>query len=369
MIELDTNNVQDDDVLSEHTLNTTDELAELLGPLDEMTEVPFDYGPDMDVSVEFRPEAVGDKVFFRIGTLEYALVGESGEQLFKKASLSKELLNDYPPELTVPLINWYLNENSGSFKALVLDNKVVAFVKQATEIYNQTEILDTILGTLKDAYGITDVRVHNVSHDIHLTQYTLMFPQRSTQLANGDVLMEGLFVQNSLLGKDQLKISGVTARDYHHNAHISEVLVQQWDRRRSRAADLDDAIDGEEGADAYAWVVEATKNVFKLLDNDVTRVKTLDSLSVGSHSGTVLNNLLDKHSVPSKLRGLIREQYAEEEGSTFLNLWNAISMVANHPELEEKPKNVRKLMVVAGSLAAHSGTCKSCFRLTDDLDD
>lgn len=369
MIELDPNNVQDDDVLSEHTLSTTDELAETLAPLDEMTGVPFDYGPGMDVSVEYRPDAVGDKVFFRIGSLEYALVGESGEQLFKKASLSKELLNDYPPELTVPLINWFLNEYAGSLKALVLDNKVVAFVKQATEIYNQTEILDTILGTLKEAYGIVDVRVHNVSHDIHLTQYTLMFPQRSTQLANGDVLMAGLFVQNSLLGKDQLKISAVTARDYHHNAHISETLVEQWDRRRSRAAALEDAIEGEEGADAYAWVAEATKNVFKLTDNDVKSVKMLDNASVGSHSGTVLNSLLDKHSVPSKLRGLIREQYAEEDGSTFLNLWNAISMVANHPDLEEKPKNVRKLMVVAGSLAAHPAVCKSCFRPSEDLDD
>lgn len=369
MLDFDTNDLSTDEVLTEHTLSTPDELAELLAPLDEMMGVPFDYGPDMDVALEYRPDAVGDKVFIKIGAMEYAIVGESGEQLFKKASLTKELLNDYPPELTVPLINWYLSNNAGNLKALVLDNRVVAFVKQATEIYSQTEILDTILRTLRESYGVTDVRVHNVSHDINLTQFSLMFPQRSMQLDNGDVLMAGLFVQNSLLGKDQLKISGLTARDYHHNAHISEVLMEQWDRRRSRAADLEDAVEGEEGADAYAWVEDATKDVFKFTENDMKSVAMLDGASVGSHSGTVLDSLLDKHSVPSKIRGYIREQYADEDGSSFLNLWNAISMVANRPEVEEKPKNVRKLMAVAGALAAHPAVCRSCFRPTDDLDD
>lgn len=368
VIDLDLND-STDDVLSEHTLNTAAELEELLAPLDEMEGVPFDFGPDLDVSLEFRPDAVGDKVFLKLGASEYALVGDSGEQLFRKANLSKELLNDYPPELTVPLINWYLTNTKGSLKALVLDNRVVAFVKQATEVYSQVDILDSILRTLRDSYGVTDVRIHNVSHDLNLTQYTLMFPQRSTQLEGGDVLMAGLFVQNSLLGKDQLKISAVTARDYHHNAHISETLGEQWDRRRSRAASLEDAVEGEEGSDVYAWVEDTTKAVFKLSDNDVKSVVLLDNASVGSHSGTVLNSLLDKHSVPSKLRGYIREQYADEDGSSFLNLWNAISMVANRPEVEDKPKNVRKLMAVAGSLAAHPAVCRSCFRPTEDLDD
>jgi len=370
MIDLDLNEVNTgESVLSEHTLSSPDELVELLGPLDEMLGVPFDYGPGMEVELTYLPDAVGDKVFIKIGTMEYAIVGESGEQLFKKANLTKELLNDYPPELTVPLINWFLKNNAGSLKALVLDNKVVAFVKQATEIYNQTEILDTLLRTLRESYGIVDVRVHNVAHDINLTQYSLMFPQRSTQLDNGDVLMAGVFVQNSILGKDQLKISGLTARDYHHNAHISEELVEQWDRRRSRAADLEDAVEGEEGSDVYTWVEEATKDVFKFTDNDVKTVVVLGNMSAGSHSGTVLDSLLDTHSVPSKLRGYIREAYAEEDGSTYYNLWNAISSVANRPEVEEKPKNVRKLMAVAGALAAHPETCKSCHRPTEHLDD
>lgn len=357
------------EVLSEHTLMTVEELVEVLEPLDDLLEVPFEFGPGYGVSVEYSTSGGDPRVTLKIGEAEFQLAGESGDHLFKKAGLTSDLLNDYPPELTVPLLNYYLTETTGSAKALIHEGKVVALTKHTTALYSQVDILESIVRELRDRFPVDEVLVHNVAHDLNLTQYTLMFPSSLVQLDNGDVLMPGLFVQNSLLGKEPLKISGVVARDYHHNAHVSEELADQWDRRKDRVADLEDAAAGKSDVeDVYSWAASTAVRLYSLHPNEVNLVKSLEHKTAGNQSGTVLSHLLDRFSLPAKLRGLIHEHYVEEDGQSYLNIWNSITMAANDQEAEEKPKNVRKLMTAAGSFAHHHGHCKTCYQPTDDLD-
>lgn len=367
------------EVLSEHNLMTVENLTDLLSATDAIEPMPFEYGGEAKVSVEYQPENPVDKLFLVFGNRdpetgvadEYALTRDSAEQLFKQVKLPPALLESVPLEYTMPVLNWFLENQPGSLKALLVPTatgkKVSSFCRVGTEIYPATEILDTILSTLRNEYGITEVLVNNAVHDLSFTNYTLIFPQTSEQVeGTGDVLMSGLNVQTSTLGLKPTMINGVVARDYHFNAMVSTTAVAQWNRKQAKSTSMEEIVEGGENSyDIFDWLKETVIALHTHRNDDLVNVKRLRKLSLAGHANELMSDVFAKFSIPVGTRNLIRLNYADQEEQSYLGLWNAITETANEDEVQEKPTLVRKLMEVGGELAHHPSACGSCHRLTE----
>ncbi len=367
------------EVLSEHTLMTVEELTELLEVTEAVEEEPFEYGGYTSVAVEEKTGAASP-LYLVLGERdaetgvahEFALTQDAATQLFKNFKIPPVLLENAPFDIILPVLNWFLANQPGSLKALVVrragqDDRIAAFCRVGTEIYSSVDMLNTMLTSLRDKYGITEVLVSNAVHDLNFTNYTLMFPQTAEQIeGTGEVLLTGLNFQTSVLGLKPTMVNGVVARDYHFNSMVSTTAVQQWNRKQARSASLDDIVDGdEESYDVYDWLGEAVTGLHAIRNNDIVAVKRLRRLSLAGHSGEFLSDVFAKYSIPVGTRNIIRLNYEEQEEQTIYGLWNAITETANDDEVQEKPALVRKLMEVGGELAFHPESCPSCHRLKD----
>ncbi len=362
------------ETLSEHTMLTLEDLYDLLETTENIEEYPFEYGTSTSVQVEYRPDDPVDKLYLVFGDLQYALTRDSAEQLFKQVKMPAVLLDNVPLDLTVPVLNWFLTNEAGSMKALLVPTgngkKVASFCRVGTEIYSSVEMLDAVVKTMRDSYGMTDVVVGNVTHDLALTNYTLLFPQSAEAVGDdGDVLISGLNVQSSVTGNPATMIHAVTARDYHFNSMVSVELVGKWNRKSGgKAADIDDASSTDaEGYDVYDWMGDTAKDLWKHRSDDITNVKRLGRISLSGHSGEFLEDVFSKYSIPVGVQNLIRMEFAEQDEPTIFSLWNAVTSTALDDEVQEKPKLVRKLMEVGGELAHHPASCPSCHRITPEV--
>lgn len=358
-------------VISEHAVLTVDELRDVFEITEDIEERAFEFGEGINTHFVYDPEATNGKLRISFNGEEYPLSELAIIQSFDTAGVPERLAAAVPPELTLPILNWHFANRDGERKALIKDGKVAAYTKTATAIYSSVEILDSIVKAMRDLYNVdeSNIVVDKVHHDIHETQYTLVFPDFSLQLDNGDVLNFGIQVQNSVLAKKPLVLTGYVGRDYHNNGMLSKELTAQWSRKSGKRASMDEVLEGTvDLLDLTDWIKNVVEDIVKQNDMEMKVVRKLTNYSMGNHSGSFLNDLFTREKVPVGLRSLVREELAEQDDTTVYALWNAISLVSNRDELEGSPTKIRLMMNVAGALARHPESCPSCHRLRDELD-
>lgn len=361
---------------TEHTVLTVDELYDILEETEDLEEFVFDYGLDTKVELEITEVDGQDRLHIAFGETDeatgardrYRLTKDSAEQIFKQVKLPAVLLESVPPTLTIPIVNWFLAEETGALKALIKDGFVIAFCSPSTEIYSTQDLVQSVVREAKTKFNLTEVHIDHVDHDLNSTELTLIFPETGEALDNGDILLTGINIRTSVLGKKPLLVSGVIARDYHYNSMISETNLDQWNRKSVKVGSMDDMTD-DNSYDVYDWIKDVTADLIRNSDNDRVNVKRLANIEVGDHSTAVQTDIFNKFSIPAKAQGAIRLAFSEEPDATLLSMWNAITSAANNPEIAEKVALIRKLREAGGSVAQRPHTCPSCYRLTGDLDD
>lgn len=359
---------------TEHTTLSLDELDELLDETEDLEEMVIDFGPDTLVSLEILDDKDGiERLYIGIGETDeetnardrYRLVRKSAEQIYGLLKLPTKLMSQVPPELTLPIVNWYLGEQKGSVKLLIKEGIVVSICSPSTEIYSTRDLVNTIITTYRSKYNLSDVLVDNVTHDLELTEITLLFPETAELVddTSGTVLMTGIHMRTSVLGKKPLLLQGVVARDYHLNSMLSDNNLVQWDRRRTKSVDMDD-VETDRAYDVYDWVADSVVLLHQDSENDKKNVVRLGRIDVGDHSTAVQTDIFGTFNIPTKAQGVIRLAFSEEPEPNLLGMWNAITTAANDPEIVDNPGLVRKLREAGGAVAFKPHTCPSCYRLT-----
>ena len=351
-------------VVSQSLQLTVDEMFRVLNDTEDLEEKLFKLGED-NVKFVFDVDAdADDPLIISINSEKFSLTGESALQAFAFAKISKGLVDIYDLDIIIPMVNWYYENKDGDLKALVKDKKVIAFCRPGTEIYSNTEILKEVLRAV-DGFDVTNVFFEKIHHDYRETQYCLVIPQMTKQLSDGSVLRAGIHVQNSVIGLKPLVMSGYTSRDSVGNGQLSDTAFEQWDRKKTKSNT--NILEGTDSYDVYTWSFDTTDTLIRCFKKDAELVADLQGINVGDHSGALFNDVFTKFSVPVGLRKLVREEYADQLGQTIFDFWNAITMVAERPELDGSIDKQLKMMAVGGKLASHPNSCESCHRLKDDV--
>lgn len=336
-------------------------MLDVIDETEDLSEHLFELSED-NIEFSFDEDDEDNPVKLAINSQKFSLSAEATVQALAYAKIPKSIIDNYDIDIYLPLVNWYYAEKGGELKALAKDDKILAFTRPGTEIYSVREMLDEMIRAL-DNFNISEFHFERVSHSLKETQFCLVTPHKTLDLDNGDVLRAGIFVKHSVVGAKPLVMAGYVSRDYSDNGMISSEVVEQWNRKSAKKSE---DIDDEDHYDVYTWAYDTADTILRAFTRDAESVESLVDASVGTHAGTLFNDIFEKNSIPAAVRKLIREEYVDQPGQTLYDLWNAITLAADRTELEDKRDVQIKIMEAAGKLASHSHSCPSCHRLTDD---
>ena len=143
----------------------------------------------------------------------------------------------------------------------------------------------------------------------------------------------------------------------------------QWDRKRGFTPDdspFDDTVIPDDVYDVYAWIKESTRVIATMFRGEFDRVQNLCNLNIGAHSGTLFNDICTRYKIPTKLRRVVQQEYADQDGQTIYHLWKSIAITAGSEDCLNDPNGQRHMMMVAGEIAYHPESCPNCHRLSID---
>ena len=355
-------------VAEDSTAFTLKNMKKLLKSTEGLTERLF----ELDGSAVFKYSETAEKPFtVKFGEESFGITEAAAYKAFAQARIPVSMVEAYDLELLTPLLNWWFENAGGELKALVKDKTVVEFVRAGTDLYDVGEMFNEILRAVK-SHGIDEdtLRFYKVHHDLNETQFSLVLTKKTRALENGDIILSGIQVQHSITGLKPTIISAYTSRSHHDNGHISGTLFDQWNRKLGKkAADATFAKDDTDemaGYDVYTWCFDTADSVVRGFKHEVASIEALREVSVGSHAGTFFNDVFTKYGIPTSLRKLVREEYADQLGQTIYDLWNAVTLVSDREEVEGHTSNIRKMMEVGGELAMHPHQCPHCHRMKED---
>lgn len=353
-------------VITEDAVIKLKDLKKILNETEDLSEHLFELSED-NIEFLFDEDDEDFPIKMKINSEKFSMTGEAVSQALAFAKIPKSIVEVYDIDLILPLMNWYYSEKGGERKALVKDKKILSFALPGTEIYSTVDIVDEMVRAL-DNFDITQFHFERVHHTLNETQFCLVAPHQSYDLEDGDVLRAGVMVTHSVIGKKPLVMRSYISRDYHDNGMISAEVEEKWNRKKGKKAEdiPEDVTDDADHYDVYTWAYDTADTVFRAFKRESKAIKELSDESMGNHAGTLFNDVFDKNSLPVAVRKLIREEYVDQPGQTLYDLWNAITLTANRTELEDNVQVQNKVMLAAGKLAAHSTTCSSCHRLTEE---
>lgn len=339
------------------------EFLKVISETENLTERLFELTED-NILFSFDENDEDHPLKFTLNSEKFNLTAESALQAFQLAKIPKSILDVYDIDVILPLVNWYYANKDGEMKALVKGKNLVAFTRPGTEIYSIKEMVDEVKRAL-ETFQITNFTFDNVDHGLKETNFSIILPDKTHELPNGDVLRAGIHVQHSVIGLKPLRISGYISRDFHENGMISVDVVEQWKRTKAKKSSDPTDGDADDLFDVYTWVFDTADTVVRSFNNEVKNIEFLTTASVGQHAGTLFNDIFNRYNLPAGIRKLVREEYVDQPGQQLYDLWNALTLTARRTELEDNMTSQKKLMETAGALASHPSSCKSCHRLTE----
>ena len=325
---------------------TLTELGEVLAPLDGLGEVvvPRRGGHAELVSAE------GQNIGFRIGGQEYAVSDSALEEVFNHVpGMSKAALTQWPEELLVPAVNWFLGNQSGDVRALTYNDAVISFPKREVPIHYPSQVLDRMVGSLGDAgVNVDELEAHKVSTSVHQTRFALVSPERSAEPKVNDVLAGGVLVDLSPSGANNIEMSPYVNRLVCTNGMISPVSLGRWAWR------------GDSGDGSFLnWVADFTTEAWGALEAEFEALDALTAMPINGHTEDVLRDMFRRHRVPARVRELVTAAALDEADGTMYGIAQSFNRAAN--EVEDL-RHARDLWMVTGEMAHQTDRCESCFQ-------
>lgn len=313
-----------------------------------------------------------DKLIMKIAREPFGISREAFLQACKMIGLPKGYSEKTPVELVVQNLNYWFANKGGERKALAHRGNVVSFVRPGTEVYSTVQILTSIVEALKEL-GHTDLSFDKVYHTVEETQFLVILNDKQYTLPNGHVVKAAYQVQNSLTA---IKPLVITTALYHqsgdiHGASVSRRSYSQWNRKlgfvRPEEVFSDELIpEPDDLYDVYAWTKSSIGDLYNTFNREVELVKNTQNINIGSHAGTFFNDICVRYKIPTALRSVVQEEYADQDGQTVYDLWVSICNTSGREEASDNVAQIRHMMLVAGEIALHPESCPSCHRLTID---
>jgi hypothetical protein len=314
-------------------------------------------------------EPVGVFATLRTGAQprSYQLTAGSLREICQTFGVSRAYVNDCPPELLIPHMNYWFREGlytkrgkGVDFQLVVGDGEsVLAFTKAGLRPFSNVGLLTQAVKAINARYGPdADIMVdYKLQHTLRQTTIRLIVMnawERLTDTGEPDDLWSvGIQARNSLTGQIQTSFDGYLFRWTCTNGQIDVRAGSGAYTRRKDATD----------AEVYTWARQAVYDVLGELDGAFEPIRSLARLRVEGNLAATLRDIFEHYRIPLAHRPRIIAILEAYEGEiTMYVIMNAITQAANDPSLD--PAVVESLMRVGGDFA-HSAEqrCGSCHRM------
>lgn len=243
------------------------------------------------------------------------------------------------------------------FQLLVAGDNAAAITKASVTPFSNLALLEQTLDGIEARYGKGEVLVdYKMVHTIHRTHLRLVVPEyRRTIEGSGtdeDHWSVGIQIRNSLVGADKTSLDGYLFRWACTNGQLDTRSTSGvWSRRGNSTE-----------AEVYAWARAAVDDILGGLEGSLDAVQSMVDIPIDGQAHDVLRDVFEHYRVPLPERARIIEGLVDSGPLTMYSVMNAITQVANDPNLD--PSHVENLMRMGGDLPhAASSRCDSCRRL------
>jgi len=359
------------------TLLSLDTVREALAATEPLGTLPFSVGSDVYFYVNPGwQHAVDTKEGHELVDVSIALGpsgARSGHQLSKDALLeavaacgiSRSRAVHWPAELLEPTLNHFwrggLLERRGATRdhqLLTIRGNGAAITKAAAKPFSNLRVLDAALDAIEHRFGKGEVLVdYKFWHDLRRTHLRLIVPEQRRILertgTDDDAWSVGIQWRSSITGAEKSTLDGYLFRWVCTNGQTdTRAGSGAWTRRNV----------GEDDEAVYEWARAAVDGVLAGLEPALDAVQGLVDIPIEGEATEVLRDVFAYFKVPVAERIKIIENLVEAGDLTMYTVMNAITQVANDPELD--PGHVDNLMRMGGNLVhAAAARCDSCRRL------
>ena len=147
-----------------------------------------------------------------------------------------------------------------------------------------------------------------------------------------------MHLSNSLTGKTPTSVDAYLFRWWCTNGATTTMAdVGTWSRRGHGQSD-----------EVYIWAQEAVDEVLGGMEHRFNEVQALTSVNLAGNVADILREIYEQYEVPVSQRRDITDSLLESETLTMYSVMNAITSLANNPDLS--PERSDRLMRIGGSL-------------------
>lgn len=340
-------------------LASTEPLVEVAYPVGHGIRFKLDPEWNADVTVagtDLIPATV--KVGNGPNAQEFQLTKDAALEATSICGIPKEYAWRTPAKLVQDQLNyWHRGGLAGrEYKILANEDTALAVTRSTIQPFSNLRLLDEALVGIEDQYGKGEVLVDNkFTHDLRRTHLRLIVPEQSRVIKNtgtdDDEWSLGLQIRNSLIGEKQTEINGYLFRWWCTNGAIDTRNTSgTWSRR------------GGQGDEVYEWARSAVDEILGGLEHSFDAVQALTEVEIDGSVNDVLRDVFEQYGVPVKHRSAIIEQMVEADQLNMYSVMQAITRVANDPDLPAA--DVNRLLLVGGDLVhTAQDRCDGCHRL------
>lgn len=265
--------------------------------------------------------------------------------LTKVPGLSKAAIAQWPSDRLMETVNWFYEHGEGDVAGMIAEDRVVGFTKDARPIYPISDVLtkaEETLTTLGVETG--NLQFGNVRADIDRAAFGLVTPVTSEPKV-GDIVQSGIWFMHSPTSRKADEISPFVNRLVCTNGMISARSLSKWSWRGT--------------GNLMEWVGESVRQSWTALDDELAGLHALTEQPLNGHATAVLEDIFERHHVPTQLRERVLEAAVDEADGTMYGIAQSFNRAAN---AVEDAGQMRNLLMVTGDIAAQTERCDSCFR-------
>lgn len=329
---------------------TMTELKEKLEPYSRLGSVVV---PRRGGHAELVVDEEEGEILYRASGNEYSLSDEALEQVFTHVpGMSKAALAQWPEELLLTTVNWFLANQAGEVRAITMGDQVVSFPKKDVPIHYPLGVVDAIENALVDLdVDVETLEAHAVRTGIDRVMFSLVHPEKVAEPRVDDIVQGGLFVQLSPTGNAHIELSPYVNRLVCTNGQISPVNLGRWSWRGDTGSSGDGSF--------LDWVGSFTTESWTALDDEFAALHSLTEMKVNGHTQDVLRDLFNRHRVPSSVRDEVMAAALDEADGTMYGIAQSFNLAANRIDNDGY---MRHLWMVTGEIAHQTDRCGECFR-------
>lgn len=320
-----------------------DEFLEVIAPIDSVSTVA---GQDKDWKFGVEEVEGKSKVVVDVAGRVLPVTRDGLEQALQKVpGLGKSAVAQWPAEMLIDTVNWFYENGHEETRGLTHDGSLIGFTRDSdAPVHRVSAVLERIEKKLpKDSYMFSNVRAGS----IHEVAFGLVTPAKEAQPKVGDVVQAGVWCFHSPTARRNPEISSFVNRLACTNGMIASRSLSKFSWR---ATDEVDYLD---------WVEDSTVTAWESVDLEFDALTALTQQRLNGHAHAVLEDLFERHRVPSSLRSRVVDAVVDEADGTMYGIAQAFNRAANSVE---DPMQMRGLLMVTGDIAAQDERCGECFR-------